>query len=83
MKGPGRAPGTSIWLVTNGHPILFHKASMEPRPALCPLSAVAGSPQAGIKSSLGNDFHPSDVTELSLPIDLSLDSYKLWMRRSS
>ena len=46
---------------------------MEPHPALCPLGGVAGSPQAGIKSSLGNGFHPSDVTELSLPIDLGLE----------
>lgn len=83
MKGPGRAPGTSIWLVTDGYLVLFHQASMEPRPALCPLGGVAGSPQAGIKSSLRNGFHPTDVTELSLPIDLGLDSYKLWMRRSS
>lgn len=43
----GRAPGTSVWLVMGGHSVPFHVASTEPRPALCPLTGVAGGPQAG------------------------------------
>lgn len=79
---PGRAPGTSIWLVMDGHR-LFHTASTGALPARCPLGGAAGSPQDGREWL--QKWCPSAVTWFSGSHHRSpgLDGYKLWTRPSS
>ena len=80
MEAPGRAPGTSIWLVMDGHRVVSTGALPCPVPSRwsCWQSSGWQTAASEMVSILG------DVTQLALAIDRrGLDSYKLWMRPSS